>query len=198
MWKKTAGEIGGRSHTLSEIEHEILRPMGEPRIHAAIVCASLSCPPLRREPYRAGELHSQLEDNVRRWLADPRKGLRIDRSARTLHLSPILDWFAEDFGESVIPFVEAHLPQTDAEWIRAQGSKLRVRYLEYDWRVNDVARSTHALRSERVARRIVSSGEPRRSTADLNERSVVIEKSVSVPERDSVWERVWPTNLPKG
>jgi hypothetical protein len=72
VWKKTAGEIGGRSYTLYEIEHEILRPMGEPRIHAAIVCASLSCPPLRREPYRAAELEAQLEDNVRRWLADPR------------------------------------------------------------------------------------------------------------------------------
>ena len=137
VWKKTAGEIGGRSYTLHEIEHGILRPMGEPRIHAAIVCASLSCPPLRREPYRAAELEAQLDDNMRRWLADPRKGARIDRSARTLYLSPILDWFAEDFGDSVPSFVAAHLPDADASWIRAQGSALRIRYFEYDWSLND-------------------------------------------------------------
>ena len=139
VWTKMAGEIAGRPYTLHEIEHEILRPMGEPRIHAAIVCASLSCPPLRREPYRAAELDTQLEDNVRRWLADPRKGARIDRSSRTLYLSPILDWFAEDFADGVLPFVRAHLPAEDAEWIRAQNGALRVRYFEYDWRLNDKA-----------------------------------------------------------
>ena len=107
--------------------------------HAAIVCASLSCPPLRREPYRAATLDAQLEDNVRRWLEDPRKGVRIDRSARRLYLSPILDWFAEDFGDGVLPFVAAHLTSQDAAWIRAQGKALRVRYLHYDWRLNDAA-----------------------------------------------------------
>ena len=139
VWKRAAGEIGGRAYTLHEIEHEVLRPMGEPRIHAAIVCASLSCPPLRREPYRAADLEAQLEDNVRRWLADPRKGARIDRSARTLWLSPILDWFSEDFGDSVLPFVTAHLPDEEASWIRAQGGALRIRYFAYDWSLNDAA-----------------------------------------------------------
>jgi hypothetical protein len=147
VWKKRAGEIGGRPYALHEIEHEILRPLGEPRIHAAIVCASLSCPPLRREPYRAAELGAQLEDNARRWLADPRKGARIDRAARTLYLSPVLDWFAEDFGGDVLPFVRAHLPAADAAWIAAQGGSLRVRYLDYDWTLNDALRDGHAGRA---------------------------------------------------
>lgn len=114
VWKKEAGVIGGRSYTLDGIENEILRPMGEPRIHAAIVCASLSCPPLRREPYRAATLDTQLDDNVRRWLADPRKGARIDRPARTLYLSPIFDWFGEDFGDDVLPFVTGVSPSSPA------------------------------------------------------------------------------------
>jgi hypothetical protein len=146
VWKKPAGEIAGRSYTLHEIEHEILRPMGEPRIHAAIVCASLSCPPLRREPYRAAELDAQLDDNSRRWLRDPRKGARVDRSRRTLHLSPIFDWFAEDFDGGILPFVGAHLPAAEAEWLRAQGAGVRVRYLDYDWRVNDYRSSSSSPR----------------------------------------------------
>lgn len=147
VWKKPAGEIGGRTYTLDEIENEILRPMGEPRIHAAIVCASLSCPPLRREPYRASGLEAQLDDNVRRWLADPRKGARIDRSARMLALSPIFDWFEEDFGDGVVAFVAAHLTAGEASWVRSQGQALRIRYLEYDWSLNDIGREGQRSRS---------------------------------------------------
>jgi hypothetical protein len=112
--------------------------MGEPRIHEAIVCASLSCPPLRREPCRAADLETQLEDNLRRWLADPRKGARLDRAARTLHLSPVFDWFAEDVPVGVVPFVAARLAPHDGGWVRAQGDALRVRFLDYDWSLNDV------------------------------------------------------------
>lgn len=151
VWKKPAGEIGGRIYSLHEIEHEILRPMGEPRIHAAIVCASLSCPPLRREPYRAVTLDAQLDDNVRRWLADPRKGARIDRSAQTLYLSPILDWFAGDFGQSVLPFVSAHVAADEASWIRAQGRALRIRYFEYDWSLNDATSRAQRIGTGRSA-----------------------------------------------
>lgn len=141
VWKKRAGEIGGRAYSLHAIEYDELRRLGEPRIHAAIVCASLSCPPLRREPYRAAQLDVQLEDNTRRWLADPRKGVRIDRAARTLHVSRIFDWFAEDFGGGGVPFVAAHLAAEDASWIRAQGSALRIRYFDYDWGLNETVRT---------------------------------------------------------
>ncbi|MEZ4278656.1 MAG: DUF547 domain-containing protein [Myxococcota bacterium] len=141
VWKRPAGSIGGRDYTLDEIEHRILRPMGEPRIHAAIVCASNSCPPLRREPYRADRLDAQLDDNVGRWLADPRKGARVDRAAKTLWLSPILDWFEEDFREGVVPFVARHAPPPVAEWIREQGPALRIRHFDYDWSLNDIRAS---------------------------------------------------------
>lgn len=142
VWKQPAGTIGGRSHTLDEIENEILRPMREPRIHAAIVCASLSCPPLRREPYRATELDAQLDDNVRRWLADPRKGSRIDRTDRVLFVSRIFDWFSGDFGD-VPSFVASHRVAEDGAWIRAQGKALAIRYFDYDWSLNGIEPARH-------------------------------------------------------
>ncbi len=137
VWKQPAGTIGGRSHTLDEIENEILRPLREPRIHAAIVCASLSCPPLRREPYRATELDAQLDDNVRRWLADPRKGSRIDRADHVLFVSRIFDWFSGDFGD-VPSFVASHRSAEDGAWIREQGQSLAIRYFDYDWNLNGI------------------------------------------------------------
>lgn len=137
-WKRSVATIRGRERSLDEIEHEILRPMGEPRIHGAIVCASVSCPPLRREPYRPERLDAQLRDNVRRWLADPRKGLRVDRDTETVWLSPIFEWFEEDFEAAggVRAFVWRHAPEAEARWLAAHGDGIRVRYLDYDWSLN--------------------------------------------------------------
>ena len=140
VWKKPAGRVAGREVTLDEIEHEILRPMGEPRIHAAIVCASLSCPPLRREPYRADALEAQLDDNARAWLADPRKGVRVDRVAGVVRVSAIFDWFEEDFVAvgGVRAFLGRYAPEADRAWLAARGADLELRTLDYDWSLNRV------------------------------------------------------------
>ena len=82
VWKVPVAEIEGREVSLGDIEHEILRKMGEPRIHAAIVCASTSCPPLARSPFRPETLGADLDQAMRTWLADPRKGVSIDRATR--------------------------------------------------------------------------------------------------------------------
>lgn len=139
VWKRPAGSVAGRSATLDEIEHEILRPLGEPRIHAAIVCASVSCPSLRREAYRGEHLEAQLEDAVRRFLADPRKGSRLE--ADGLRLSPIFDWFARDFAArgGVRAYLEPRLPEASARALRERGTELALRYFDYDWRLNDTA-----------------------------------------------------------
>ncbi|MBW2395303.1 MAG: DUF547 domain-containing protein [Deltaproteobacteria bacterium] len=97
VWKKPAGRIAGRTYALQEIEHEILRPMGDPRIHGAIVCASLSCPPLARTPYTADGLEGELQENLERWLRHPGKGVRLDAASNTLYVSRIFDWFESDF-----------------------------------------------------------------------------------------------------
>ncbi len=141
VWKREAGRVGGEPVTLDRIEHGILRPMGEPRIHAAIVCASVSCPTLRREPWRAGELDAQLDDSLRRWLADPDKGLRVDRERGVLRLSKVFDWFEGDFAGrgGVLAFLEPSMPDAARGWLAAHQGRVEVAYLDYDWRLNDLA-----------------------------------------------------------
>jgi hypothetical protein len=95
VWGKTAGIIDGKEISLDTIENEILRPMGDPRIHFAIVCASVSCPDLRAEPYTAEKLNAQLDEQVSLFLNNPKKGLSVDSKA--IHVSKIFDWFEEDF-----------------------------------------------------------------------------------------------------
>ena len=140
VWKRQAGIIDGRNVTLDEIEHRILRPLGDPRIHGAIVCASLSCPPLRREPYRATDLDAQLDDNVRRWLADPRKGAAVDPGDRSLRVSSIFKWFSEDFeAQGGVPaFLERYGSEEVRALLREEGEGVRIRYLDYDWSLNDL------------------------------------------------------------
>jgi len=139
VWKKTAGNVGGRNVTLDDVEHGILRPMGEPRIHAAIVCASTSCPSLRREPYLAARLEAQLDDAMGRFVADRRKGVRVDHRRKVLWLSRIFEWFAEDFTErgDVQGYVAAYLRPVERGWL-AHRPDIEVRYFEYDWALNDL------------------------------------------------------------
>jgi hypothetical protein len=136
VWKRIAGRVGGEPVTLHQIEHEILRPRGDPRIHAAIVCASLSCPPLRRRAYRGADLDSQLDVQVAVWLANPRKGARVENGA--LWLNPIFDWFEEDFGgrSGVVAFVARYLDSRRRSRVDALGAKPRIRYMDYDWSLN--------------------------------------------------------------
>jgi hypothetical protein len=143
VWKREAGRIGGRAYTLDEIEHGILRELSEPRIHAAIVCASVSCPSLAREPYRPEALDAQLDAALRRFLADPRKGSRLDAERGVLVLSPIFDWFSEDFAAAggALAFVRPHLPDATRAWLAAHDGRVRLEYFAYDWSLNGVLRN---------------------------------------------------------
>lgn len=143
VWKREAGRIGGRAYTLDQIEHDILRKLGEPRIHAAIVCASTSCPSLRREPFTAGRVEAQLDDAMRRFLADPRKGLRVDAAHHALVLSRIFEWFEEDFAKAggVRAFVRPYLSDAARADLDRAGADAAISYFDYDWALNDLARA---------------------------------------------------------
>jgi hypothetical protein len=140
IWKRTAGVVGGEKVSLGWIEHEVLRPLGEPRIHGAIVCASVSCPALNREPFSAANLDAQLDDAMRRLLTDPDKGLRIDRDGKRLWLSRIFTWFSEDFERQggVVEVAARYAAPAERRWLE-RNPEPNLRYLDYDWRLNDTA-----------------------------------------------------------
>jgi hypothetical protein len=150
VWDDAAHPVMGRKMSLAEIEHEVLRKQfKEPRIHMALVCAAMGCPPLRNEPYRGDRLGDQLEDQSGRFFAQPAK-FRVDRPANTVSLSPIFDWFGKDFAEryatdaftqapaklrSVLNFAARHARPTDTQFLK--NAKYDVQYLDYDWSLNE-------------------------------------------------------------
>ena len=142
VWNLDVATIEGQEVSLGEIEHEILREMDDPRIHGAIVCASTSCPPLARTPFRAESIDADLDAAMRRWLSIPEKGYSIDREAGRVRVSKIFDWFEDDFEATggVIATIARYARPEDARWLRGPGRQARLRYLDYDWGLNDRVR----------------------------------------------------------
>jgi hypothetical protein len=137
VWKKDVGVVAGKVTTLNNIEHKILRKMGEPRIHVAIVCASVSCPDLRPEAYVAEKLNAQLDDQLTKFLSNQGKGLKIDSAGNKIYLSSIFKWFEEDFESKggVIPYLTKYV---DSRYMTTlKSGKLKTKYLDYDWGLNE-------------------------------------------------------------
>lgn len=130
---------------LDEIEHDILRPVyKDARVHAAINCASTSCPPLRAEAFQAAKLDQQLDDQVKIWLGDPTRNQVIPKDGK-IRVSEIFKWFDEDFergrqgkdSERVILWIADHVGDKQIARQLRQGAKsLKLKYLDYDWSIN--------------------------------------------------------------
>ena len=136
VWKKPVGLVDGKKMTLNEIEHDILRNMGEPRIHVAIVCASVSCPDLRLEAYQIDNLYEQLDDQMRRFLRSSKKGMRIDSNSNHIYLSSIFKWFKDDFESrgGVLKFIGNYVSPEIVKELERSG--IKVSYLDYNWDLN--------------------------------------------------------------
>lgn len=109
------------------------------RIHFGINCASVSCVNLAPEPYRGSSLIRQLEEQGHEFLADPKKGLRIDREMKIVYLSQIFKFGRKDFDRlagGALHFILPYLSPQDQELI--QKEHLSVDYLDYDWKSNDL------------------------------------------------------------
>ncbi|GMQ84686.1 MAG: hypothetical protein BMS9Abin07_0250 [Acidimicrobiia bacterium] len=134
--------VGGESLTLTDVEHGKIRRFGDPRIHAALVCGSVSCPTLRHEPYQGEIVEAQLDDQMRSFLA--MGGAAVDRDNGILRLSRVLLWYGRDLvapdrmptllparrrsiGAAVAPWL---LPG-DASWVLT--TKPKVEFAPYDW-----------------------------------------------------------------
>jgi hypothetical protein len=139
IWKNLILPVGGQSYSLDAMEHQVLRKMGEPRIHFAIVCASIGCPRLLNEAYMADRLDEQLTRNTKAFFADPSK-LVVDPRTSTIYASPILDWFADDFGTDTaarLRNLAPYLPPSAQELAARRSTRLA--FLDYDWGLNDQA-----------------------------------------------------------
>ena len=145
--------VAGLKLTIPDIEHKQLRKnFNEANIHLAVICAALSCPPLRGEPFQAATLQAQFQDQLRRFISSG-KAIKIDRKKNKVTVSKIFNWFGKDFKKyiqpkdgfrhlkgskrSVMAFLHAGMNAEDKVYLR--DSKYKVSYFGYDWSLNDQA-----------------------------------------------------------
>ncbi|MCB9759421.1 MAG: DUF547 domain-containing protein [Alphaproteobacteria bacterium] len=146
VWSTRRFTVAGSEVSLDDIEHKILRPLGDPRVHAAVNCASIGCPAIHKDPYTADGLDAQLTAASRRWVA----GNGVVVQGDSVKLNQIFDWFGDDFvakygavhdipgvdgkQEAALNFIAAHADPELAATLRAGGYTLG--WADYDWGLN--------------------------------------------------------------
>ncbi|MGE0744804.1 MAG: DUF547 domain-containing protein [Rhodospirillales bacterium] len=123
--------VGGQRMSLYSLENDVIRPLGEARVHFALNCMVVGCPRLPREAFRAAALDKQLEQAAREFVNDARN-VRVDAVSQTVWLSAIFDFYTADFlaeAPTLIDYVNRY--RSDAV---PQG--FRARFLDYDWTIN--------------------------------------------------------------
>ena len=147
-WKKKIVRLLGDTRSLDDLEHGLIRAPGafdDPRIHVAVVCASIGCPMLRDEAYTAERLDAQLDDALRRFLSD-RSRNRYDADSGTLRVSRIFDWYRKDFEQGHQGYASPkdvfarhadRLADREDARARIRAGDYRLDFLPYDWALND-------------------------------------------------------------
>jgi hypothetical protein len=136
LFYRYAIDLAGTARTPDAIENAIVRPAGEPRIHFALVCASTSCPMLRRQAWTADSLDADLDAAARAFVRDPARN-HIRAGAPRIELSSIFKWFRDDFGgsdDAVRAFLARYLDEPERAYVLEQ--KPPIEYLDYDWTMN--------------------------------------------------------------
>jgi hypothetical protein len=147
-WKNAFFSLLGKPRHLDWIEHEQLRALyREPRIHAAVNCASIGCPALRPEAFTAARLEAQLADGMQRFLSDTTRN-RFNPKTGKVELNAIFKWFREDFENGDLGFhsledLVAHYADqlSDDATVRGRlrAKTVGIAFLEYDWSLNQAA-----------------------------------------------------------
>lgn len=142
-WTTARHNVGGQVMSLDHIEHGLLRPFyREPRIHFAVNCASIGCPPLGDEAFTGARVDAQLDAATRRALRHPRYA-RVEGGK--LHLTQLLQWYGGDFtnpefsghAPSVPAYVARYADAPVAALVSGAGGSPEVVFMPYDWALND-------------------------------------------------------------
>jgi hypothetical protein len=150
-WKDNFFTLFGAPANLDLIEHGMLRKEGvydEPRVHVAVVCASIGCPMLRNDAFVAEKLDAQLEEGMKHFLGDHSRN-RYNASSGKLEVSKIFDWYGKDFEKGYKGFTSVkqalskyadQLADKPDDRAVVRGQKADVSFLDYDWSLNDAAK----------------------------------------------------------
>ncbi len=138
-WDAIRCTIGGHKLSLNQIEHEQIRPkFAEPRVHFALVCAAVGCPPLRNEAYVANRIEEQLQEQTE-YVHHHKTWFTFDTSSNKLELTKLYNWYGDDFEQvagSVSQFAASY--STKLKQALEHGTAPHPDWLPYDWKLNSL------------------------------------------------------------
>jgi hypothetical protein len=150
-WSESMAKVGGKSYTLDDIEHKIIRPTyKEPRIHFALVCAAMGCPPLRNEAYTGAKLNAQLDDQGTQFIAKSPAKNRVDVASKTFFHSMIFGYYKEDFGGTIqgsAKFAARWFPAGSPERALLESGTFSATQTVYDWTLNSQSQAARLGRA---------------------------------------------------
>jgi len=124
-WDKKWISLGGNTYSLNQIENKIIRPQfNDPRIHFALNCAAVSCPPLLNQAYLPSNIEKLMEQQTKKFINDP---ARTVIKGGEITISKIFDWYSDDFGN-----IHAYL----SKYYSGSVPKANINYSEYNWALN--------------------------------------------------------------
>lgn len=134
-WKKLLMTVEGRSLSLDNVEHDILRKQWrDPRIHYAVNCASISCPNLAAKAYTSDKLEEMLTEQAKHYINHER-GVSV-KDGR-LRLSQIYSWYRSDFGRSDADIIKHIATYASPELKKNIAGIKSISGYDYDWSLNE-------------------------------------------------------------
>jgi hypothetical protein len=139
---------GGKSTSLYYLENGVIRKrFNDPRIHFALNCAARGCPYLPREAFTGEQLNAQLDRETRKFLSQMRN-FNINHQEKVIYMSSIFKWYEKDFitwykekyphhEATLLNYIVLYLPSEKAAELKTYASTYPVRFMEYDWTLND-------------------------------------------------------------
>jgi hypothetical protein len=144
-WDDVRWKVGDNTWSLTQIENEQIRPnFREPRIHFALVCAAVGCPPLRSEAYVAERLEEQLQDQSQ-YVHNHETWLQFDAERDVVRLTRLYLWYGGDFEQvdgDVLKYAANFKPELKQHLKSAKDSAPRIAWLDYDWSLNSKQNAT--------------------------------------------------------
>lgn len=139
-WKKEFFTLFGVQTHLDGIEHDMIRKkFDEPRIHFAVICASIGCPPIQKFAFRASEIEKQFQIATKTFLGDAKKN-SYDKKKKKLRLSKIFKWYGDDFNKkygSYLKFISTRMTEDKSLQKKIAADKVNSSWNSYDWALNE-------------------------------------------------------------
>jgi Protein of unknown function, DUF547 len=129
--------VGGQPISLRAYENDVIRPLGDERVHFALNCMLASCPRLPQHPFTANGLDHELDAAARLFFTEPRN-CAVDPTKRELYLSEILSFYTEDFLAKA-PSLPAYVNRWRTDKVPED---FAVTFYRYDWTINRQGRTS--------------------------------------------------------